>query len=157
VSTGSLESALPTGAPLLLDTSVVLAYLAGNEATSPLAAHVMDVLVQPGRNRASLSAVTAAEVLVRPFAAGGRAVGVAELFLRHFPNLDVSDVTYEIAREAARIRAETRLPMADALILGSAVGLGIRHVVANDDRWLAIMASTLPEISLCHLGDHVPA
>lgn len=156
MSTASLESALPAGVPLLLDSSVVLAYLAGNEAASPLAAHVIDALVQPGRNHATLSAVTAADVLVRPFAVGGRAVAVGELFLRHFPNLDVAEVTYGIAREAARLRAETRLPMADALILASAVALGIRHVVANDDRWPAAVAAALPEISLCHLGDHLP-
>jgi predicted nucleic acid-binding protein len=157
VSTGSLESALPPGVPLLLDTSVVLAYLAGNEVASPFAVHVMDVMVQPGRNRAMLSAVSAAEVLVRPFAAGGRAVAVAELFLGQFPNLDVADVTYDIARQAARLRAETGLPMADSLILASALGLGIRHVVANDERWLAAVAGAMPGISLCHLGDHLAA
>lgn len=155
MSASSLESALPAGAPLLLDSSVVLAYLAGEEAASPLAVHVIDVLVQPGRNRAILSAVTAGEVLVRPFALGGRAVAFAELFLRHFRNLSVADVTYGIAREAARLRATTRLPMADSLILATAVELGIRHVVANDDRWPAIVAE-LPGVNLTHLGDHLP-
>ena len=135
----------------------MFAYLAGTEAASPLAVHVMDVLVQPGRNRATVSAITAGEVLVRPFVVGGRSVGVAELFLRHFPNLDVADVTYETAREAARIRAKTRLPLPDALILATAAGLGIGHVVANDDRWLDVVQSALPEVSLCHLGDHLPA
>jgi predicted nucleic acid-binding protein len=157
VSTASLESVLPAGVRVLLDSSVVLAYLAGGEAASPLAVHVIDVLVQPGRNHATLSAVTAAEVLVRPFAVGPRAVAVAELFMRHFPNLDVAEVSYGIAREAARVRAATRLPMADALILASAVVLGIRHVVANDDRWPTVVAAALPEISLCHLGDHISA
>jgi predicted nucleic acid-binding protein len=157
VSTGSLESALPAGAPVLLDTSVVLAYLAGNEAASPLAIHVLDTMVQPGRNRGTVSAVTAAEVLVRPFAVGGRAAGVAELFLLHFPNLEIAPVTYGIAREAARVRAETGLPMPDALILASAVGLGIGHVVANDDRWPAAVAFSLPKIAHVHLGDHLPA
>ena len=152
----TLERDIPAGAPLLLDTSVVLAYLDGNEPVSPLAIEIIDGFVQPGRNRASVSAVTAAEVLVRPFGAGARAVATAELLLRHFPNLLVADVTYDAAREAARIRAQTGLPMPDALILSTAMVLGIGHVVANDDRWRGAVEKVLPTIQLCHLGGYLP-
>jgi predicted nucleic acid-binding protein len=155
VSIASLEASIPAGVHLLLDSSVVLAYLDGSEAASPLAIHLIDALVQPGRNHATVSVVTVGEVLVRPFATSARAAAVAELFLRHFPNLDVADVTYDIAREAARIRAETRLPMADALILATAVQLDLPDVVANDDRWPSVVASALPGIRLCHLGEHL--
>lgn len=109
MSRSSLESAIPKGAQILLDTSVVLAYLNGRETISPAATLVIDEFVSSGRNRAILSAVTAGETLVRPMNAGQAAVNLVESFLLHFPNLAVTAVDYSVAREAARLRASTGL------------------------------------------------
>lgn len=154
MSRASLVRAIPAGAPLLLDTSAILAYLSGAEAASPAAVELIDGFVQPGRNPATISAVSVGELLVRPFAAGERHVATVELFLQLFPNLSVADVTYEVAREAARVRAETKVSMPDALILATASVRGIGVIVANDDRWAGALAGALPTVGLCRLKDH---
>ncbi len=101
MAAADLEAAIPVGASLLVDTSVALAYLAGTEPTSAAAEQLFDALVATGRNPAALSMVTVEEILVRPFRRGTAAVATAEGFLRHFADLRLVEVTYEIAREAA--------------------------------------------------------
>ncbi len=116
-----LEKRIPPGAALLIDTSVVLAYLVGTEQISLAATQLFDAFVATGRNPASISTVTCAEILVRPFQHGPSAVATAEGFLRHFDALGLADIDYDTAREAARIRATTGLRMPDALIVATAV------------------------------------
>jgi uncharacterized protein with PIN domain len=100
VSRSSLEAAVPPNTEILLDTSVVLAYLNASEAASPAATVVIDDFVRTGRNRATISAVSVAETLVRLFDAGPAALGIVDAFLLHFPNLTVANIDYAIAREA---------------------------------------------------------
>ena len=66
MSRSSLEAAVPPNTEILLDTSVVLAYLNASEAASPAATVVIDDFVRTGRNRATISVVSVAEMLVRP-------------------------------------------------------------------------------------------
>lgn len=142
-----LERAIAPGRPILVDSSVVLAYLTGTERTSDAARLVFDGFAATGRNPVAVSAVTVAEVLVRPFRRGSAAVATAEGFLRHFGDLRVVDVTYAVAREAARLRAATDLSMPDALIVGSAIGLDDPIVVTNDHAWPTRLAAIQPSPS----------
>lgn len=132
---GAVTESLPGGASVLVDTSVVLAYLAGGEPASSDAEELFDGLVATGRNPALLSAVTVGEILVRPFRAGPAAVAIAEGFLRHFADMQIVSVDFEVAREAARIRASTNLAMPDALIVASARIAGADVVVTGDRSW----------------------
>lgn len=153
----TLEAAIEPGALIVVDTSAVLSYLDGSEAASPAAAHVFDELVRSGRNRCRVSAVTVTETLVRPFRSGSAAaVRTVEIFLGSFPNLAVVPFDYPVAREAARIRASTGLPTADAIVIATAVSVGARVIVGNDDRWEAALARLEPPIPFCRLGSHVP-
>jgi predicted nucleic acid-binding protein len=156
VSRSSLETAIPRGAQILLDTSVVLAYLNGREAISAAATVVIDEFVSSGRNRAIVSAVTADETLVRPMNAGPAAVKLVESFLLHFPNLTVTAVDYVVAREAARLRASTGLRTPDSLIIASALDGITTIVVANDGQWAGAIARAASGLTLCHLDGHVP-
>ena len=132
----TLKSAIPAGETLLLDTSAVLAYLAGSEPASGAAASVIDGFVAIGRNAAVVSAITVTETLVRPLrAASPTAVRLVEDFLLRFPNLRVEPVTTTIAREAARIRAATAVATPDALILATAVMAPAPVVVGGDASW----------------------
>ncbi len=147
-----LEAAIGPGASLLLDCSAILAYLDGTESISVLAAVVFDRFIATGRNPAITSAVSVTEALVRPFRAqSASAAGTVEAFLRSFPNLSVEPVTFEIAREAARIRAATAIRTPDALILATATVIGSEFVVANDDRWLGAIDRAGLAVRLCHL------
>ena len=96
MSRSSLEAAVPPNTEILLDTSVVLAYLNASEAASPAATVVIDDFVRTGRNRATISVVSVAETLVRPFAAGTAALRIVDAFLLHFPNLTVSSIDYAV-------------------------------------------------------------
>jgi predicted nucleic acid-binding protein len=142
VPSQTLAESIPPGASLLIDTSVALAYLSGTEPTSPVATQLFDDHLANGRESGALSMVTVGEILVRPFRAGPEAVAVAEGFLRHFAGLQLVDVDYAIAREAARIRASTDLRMPDALIVASALAIAADRLVTNDRR-LATAAERL--------------
>lgn len=147
-----LESAIGPGASLLLDTSAILAYLDGTENISVLAGVILDEFIATERNPAIMSAVSVTEALVRPFRArSASAAGTVEAFLRSFPNLSIAPVTYEIAREAARIRAATAIRTPDALILATATVVGSDIVVANDDRWQGAIDRAGLAVRLCHL------
>lgn len=148
-----LETALPAGASLLIDTSVVLAYLTGTEPTSPLATRLFDSLIATGRNPAALSTVTVQEILVRPFRRGSAAVATAEGFLRHFAEIRIVDVGYEIAREAARIRSVTGLRTPDALIIATAVVTAADVILTNDLSWQAAIDAAGAGLRMHRLAD----
>jgi uncharacterized protein len=152
VTPAGLEEAIPAEATLLVDTSVTLAYLAGTEHSSPAAEQLFDGFIATGRNAGRVSTVTVAEILVRPFRAGASPVARVEAFLRHFGEIRLVDVDYEVAREAARIRARTSLRMPDALIVASAVVSGADVIVTNDEAWTAAVATLAPRPTVCVIG-----
>lgn len=158
MATAGLDAAIGPGASLLVDTSAILAYLDGTESVSDVAAYVFDQLVARGRNPAVVSAVSVTEALVRPYRArSASVVGTVEAFLRSFPNLSIEPVTLEVAREAARIRASTALRTPEALILATAIVVGSKLVIANDDRWLAAIERAGLTVGLCHLDAYTRA
>lgn len=149
----SLRSAIQPGASLVLDTSVALAYLTGTEATSERATELFDDCIATGRNTASLSVVSVQEILVRPFRAGMASVATAEGFLRHFAEIRLIDVSYDIAREAARIRAVSDLRAPDALIMATAVITNADMLITNDRSWLNRAKVAAPDLSICLFAD----
>lgn len=157
MSRATLEAAIQPGILIVLDTSAVLAYLDGSEPASPAAAHVFDEIVRSGRDQGLISAITVTEMLVRPFQFGSSvAIATAETFLGSFPNLSISTVDYAVGREAARVRALSGLPTADAVIIATAVVREAALIVGNDDRWKAGLARLDATLAFCHLGSHVP-
>jgi predicted nucleic acid-binding protein len=98
-----------------------------------------------------MSLITVGEILVRPFRAGPAAVAVAEAFLQQFAELDLVEIDYAIAREAARIRATTDLRMPDALILSSATTANC-DVLCTNDQSLAAAATRLG-VGVCVLSE----
>ena len=155
MSRSTLEAAIPAGLAILIDTSAVLAYLDGGESVSAASAVVMDDFVASGRNAAVVSAVTVTEALVRPMrAASASAVQLVESFLGHFSNLRVEAVTFDVGREAARIRAASALRTPDAMILATGVVAGTAVVVTNDGRWATAIAGANIGLALCRLDEH---
>jgi predicted nucleic acid-binding protein len=149
---GDLETTIPPGASLLVDTSVVLAYLAGTERTSAMAEQVFDSFVSTGRNVAAVSTVTVEELLVRPFQRGPRAVATIEGFLQHFADLRLIAVSYDVAREAARLRASTGLPTPDALIVASALVTGVDLLLTSDRSWTRLAEVLAPDLRIVTLS-----
>lgn len=150
-----LERAVPPASLIALDASTTLAYLTGSEAVSPAAAWIFDGCISTGRNSAVLSTLTAAELLVRPFRAGDASSGAVEGFLRFFGAIRLADVTYAIAREAARIRAVTGLTMPDAVVIATAIESRAEVVVTNDRRWPASFDTAAGALRVTRLGAFV--
>jgi predicted nucleic acid-binding protein len=82
-----------------------------------------------------ISSLTVAELLVRPIRAGSAAVASVEGFPRFFGEMRIAEVTYAIAREAARMRALTGLGLPDAPVMATAVDHAAAVLVTNDGRW----------------------
>lgn len=152
----TMGSAIPPGASIVVDTSVALAYLTGTERTSEVAVELFDAFVATGRSTAALSVVTVQEILVRPFRGGPDAVATAEGFLRHFAEIRLVEVTYDIAREAARIRAISGIRAPDALIIATALVIRADILVTNDRSWLRMPELVAPGLTVCLLADLVP-
>jgi predicted nucleic acid-binding protein len=118
VESGSIAS-IGQGESLVLDTSVVIAYLNGQEAASGQASVILDEMVGTGRNPAVISAITVGELLVRPLRLGPLPSTI-KTFLLGFPGLAIRSADFLIAAEAARIRASTGNSLPDALIAATA-------------------------------------
>jgi predicted nucleic acid-binding protein len=96
--------------------------------------------------------VTLAEVLTAPAQVGDEETMYDyELFLTHFPNLHIVPLDLVLARETARVRAETRLRFPDAAQVAAGRLAGADALVTNDRRWQEQVTS--PRVVL--LGDYV--
>jgi predicted nucleic acid-binding protein len=152
----SLERDLREGERLLLDTTSLIAYLDRGETVSPLALHIVNQLVQSGRNPAIISMVTVSETLIRPLRLGvDQPYQHIVDFLTQFPNLRPIPIDLPVAQEAASLRAMFRLSMADALIVAAGIVSQVHHLVTNDADWLRKLQPISGRIRVCHLGHHL--
>jgi predicted nucleic acid-binding protein len=157
VSLASLERAIPPGDRVLLDSTTLIAYLDGGEPVSPLATHVVDELVRPGRNRAIVSMVTVMEVLVRPLRLGpGEPYRHVLDFLTRFPNLAPLAIDLAVAQEAASLRATHRFSSPDALVIATGIVGQVGHLVTNDRDWPSKLRPLAGRVAVCFLGSHLP-
>lgn len=138
---------------MLIDTSVVLAYLTGTEAISQLATELFDRFLATGRNVGVLSMITVTELLVRPFRSGAPAVAIIEGFVNHFGDLRLVPIDYVTAREAARIRAATGLSTPDSLIAASFIVGGQDVLLTNDASWPKRLEGVVDGRPIQVLGD----
>jgi predicted nucleic acid-binding protein len=115
-----------------LDTPVFIYHLEAHPRYLPLTQALL-AGVQAGQWLAVTSTVTIMEVTVRPWQLDRAAVAREyEALLVHLPHLTVADVTREVARRAAQIRARYRVRPADALQAATALVHGATAFVTND-------------------------
>ena len=152
VDYAALEREVPPAVLIALDASVTLAYLTGSEAASPAATWIFDGCLSTGRNPGLLSTLTAAELLVRPFRAGDASIATVEGFLRFFGSIRLADVTYPIAREAARTRAVTGLSMPDAIVIATAIAHGAGVLATTDHHWPTAIDGATGRLPVIRLG-----
>lgn len=127
-----LTDALSGHARLGLDTAVFVYHLEQNPRYFPLT-HALLAGVEAGRWTACTSVVTLMELTVRPWQLDQpEAATRYEAALAHFPNLSLVDVTREVARQAAQLRATFRLRPADALQAATALVSGATTWITND-------------------------
>lgn len=115
-----------------LDTSIWIYHLEANERYAPLTGQLLTA-VQAGWPRAVCSVLTIMELNVRPYRLGQPGVAAHyEAMLTHFPNVQLVNVTPDIARRAAQLRAIYNLRPADSIHVASALVSGATAWVTND-------------------------
>lgn len=157
MSLASLEQAIPEGERTLVDASTLIAFFNGLEQASPLAEHVIESMVRPGRNPAVVSTVTAMEVLVQPLRRGvGDPYRHLVDFLTRFPNLTAAQIDLAVAQEAASLRAAYGFATPDALVIATGIVGQVGHLVTNDRQWKRKLQPISRRIRVCYLADHLP-
>lgn len=156
MSIESLESAIPAGDRILLDTTTLAAYLDSTEAVHPIAKLVVEEFVGDGRNEAVISMITVMELLVRPMRATPPGHHTVMAFIRNQPNLAAVEVDLQIAQDAAFLRAAHRFSPPDALVIGTGLAAQVGHLVTNDYAWDRRLASMQARIRVCVLARHLP-
>ena len=120
---------------LMLDTMVFSYHLSDHPQYAPLTQVILEA-VESGAVPAVTSTMTLAELLTMAARTDDRrAMEEYELYLTHFPNLQLIPLGVEVARQAALIRAETSLRMPDAVQVATARIAGADMIVTNDRRW----------------------
>lgn len=155
-SLSKLESAIPNGERILLDSTCLAAYLDASETTHPVARHVIDEFVASGRNRAVVSMVTVMEILVRPLRALPPSHHTVLSFIRHHANLEAVPLDLQMAQEAASLRAEHRFAAPDALIIGTGLACQVGHLITNDGDWGKKLQALQGRIKVVTIGDFLP-
>ena len=156
MSEPSLARVVPEGDRILVDTTVLAAFLDASDATHPVARHVLDEMVARGRNSAVVSMVSVMEILVRPLRMSPPGHHTVLAFLRTHPNLECMPIDLQIAQEAAHLRAEKNLRPPDALIVGTGLAAQVGHLVTNDHSWSGKLSSMSSRIAVVQLSEHLP-
>lgn len=113
---------------VLVDTAPIIYVLEGHSLAArfrPLFEHH-----EAGRLSLAVSTVTVAEVLTGPFIAGEEAL--ARRYRTLLESWQVVEMTGDIAEQAARLRAQYRLKLADAVQLASALAINAEVLVTHD-------------------------
>lgn len=140
---------------IFLDTSACIAYHSTSEAVHAGARHLFGRISAPDDPLTGyISTVSAVELLIRPVRAGGADLTFMHAFLRGFPNLHALPVDLDVSLQAANIRAVTRLPIPDALLVASAMLAGCEAIVTNDRAWGRRLAGLFPRFRWLYLADY---
>ena len=149
---GHLGERLATHTIIGLDTSVFIYHLEAHPVYLPLTRELL-AGVEAGRWTAVISTVTVMELTVRPWQLDRPAVARAyEALLVHFPHLILADVTRDVARRAAQLRARYRIRPADALQVATALIHEATAFVTNDQ----LLTRLSPALDVVMLDNFVP-
>ncbi len=138
---------------LMLDKMVLSYHLSDHPRYASLSTVVLET-IEAGKVTGLTTTITLAELLTVPAQGNDRqAMQEYELYLTHFPNLRIVSLDIALAREAALVRAATRLRMPDAIQVAAARLCGADAIVTNDHRW--VRRVTQPALVL--LDDYLDA
>lgn len=130
-----LKARLASLRTVLLDTVVFAYHLADHPQYSPLTTAVL-AAVESGSLMGVVTTITLSELLAQPARAGNRrAMQEYELFLTHFPHLQLAPMDADLAREAALVRGETGLRTPDAIQVAAGRLFRADAIVTNDPQW----------------------
>jgi predicted nucleic acid-binding protein len=141
-----------TGAGVVgLDTSIFIYHLEANPTYAPLTKMVFEGM-EGGKFQGVTSAITLMKLTVLPWRMGYENVAREyEAVLVNFPNLSIIDIDRNVARLAAKLRADFNISPADALQVSASLQGGAKMFLTNDKRLSALE----PVIEILLLDDFV--
>lgn len=117
---------------IALDSSIFIYHFEANQTYLPLTQVVLSAIAD-GTCQGVISTVTVMELTVLPWRQNrGDVARQYELLLANFPNLTIVDVTREVARRAAQLRALYNVRPADALLVATGLVNKATAWVSND-------------------------
>jgi predicted nucleic acid-binding protein len=148
---GKLERGLKANARVALDTAVFIYHLEGNQQYLELTSELF-AGIEEGRWQGVTSVITLMELSVVPWRVGrGEVARHYETLLVNYPNLTLAEVTRQIARRAARLRAEFAIGAADAIHISTSLVHDADAFITNDRR-LSRMGPTIEILLLDELN-----
>lgn len=124
---------VPAEAIIAVDTAPLIYYIEGGSPYDALLVQIFEDCVATGRNLATVSVVALSEVLAGAYQWDRRDLEQQyKNILTGSRNLELVNVTPDVADDAARLRAQYRLRLPDALHLASALISGAEFLITND-------------------------
>ncbi len=115
-----------------IDTAIFIYQLEAHPRYLPATRELFEA-VESGNIEALTSVITLMELTVHPWRKHEAAVARQyEVILAHFPHLRMVDVSRDVARMAAQLRAQHNLRPADALQVATVLHEGGTAMVTND-------------------------
>ena len=136
--------------PVALDSAVFIYFMERNPRFLSIVRPVFAAIGE-GRLEAVTSTLTLLETLVLPLRTGNEVLARQyERFLTSSRGLRLVPIDLGLLREAAHVRATTRLKTPDSLQVASALSAGCPVLVTNDDR-----IAELPALRVLQLEDYL--
>lgn len=134
--------------PLLaLDSSIFIYHFEANPTYLPLTEVILSTIAD-GTCQGIISTVTIMELIVWPWKQNrGDVARQYELLLVNFPNLRIVDVSRDVARKAAQLRALYNVRPADALLVATGLVNRATAWVSNDTE----LRRLAPELDIFNL------
>ncbi len=148
-----VEAALRGAHRISLDTNVLIAAADPSDRRQPCAVWLLDE-IEAGRFDCAISSVAAAEILVGALRAGVEKGLAAQGFLSRYPNMTIEPVTFEIAVDAAQVRALTRLRLPDSIIIATAIARGADALVHGDKEWRTKVGAYSSDVAFVDITDY---
>jgi predicted nucleic acid-binding protein len=123
---------------IVLDAGVLIGVLDRSDVHHGAATEALR-RTEESLDRLVLPASALAEILVGPSRRGPEAVAIVDGLLVTLA-IDLVAIDQAIARQAAVLRAETRLRLPDALVVASAIVLRADRLLSTDGRWPTAVA-----------------
>ena len=152
MSLASLQRDLDGLTEIALDSAIFIAAADANDEWHQHAAWLLGA-VEEGRFRGTISVINAAEILVGGFAQSVENGIARRVRLHGYPNLAIVPLSFELATGAAQIRAATKLPLPDSVVLATAIHAQCQAIVHADREWVRRAAGLQSVIRIIYLGD----
>jgi predicted nucleic acid-binding protein len=129
----SIQALQAGHAAIALDANVLIYVIEANEEHGPRARAVLDA-VDGGSLRASIATIGQVEILAGPAGAGDATTFELTADEIRSTGMELVELTPSIAEDAAWIRGQAGVDLADAIHLASARAVGATAFVTNDRR-----------------------